>query len=258
MGGAVLAVVIATVLELIASELLFSTLVREYELFVRMPTLLTFLAIIVLAPVIEEFAKVMVVKNFSRYIWRPRNGLIFGAACGLGFAATENFLYEVTMLIDQGIVAVLGLALVRSVSSSLMHAAATSVSGYGVARAKSYGLHWWPYYVIAVLMHAAFNTFASVGELFSGDLAANASVYGLVFSVALVVVAFLILRVEDQRLSRLRVGPVRVTYELVGAVGGDGRLPARHHDLLVLAAVRHRVTGGEHAMTGGMHVGYRP
>ncbi len=193
-GGAVLAVIIATVLELVAAELLYSTVVREYQLFVREPTILTFLAIIVLAPIIEEFAKVMVVRNFSRYIWRPRNGLIFGAACGLGFAATENFLYEGTVLFEEGLVAFLVLAFVRSVSSSLMHAASTSVSGYGVARAKSYGVHWWPYYLIAVLMHASFNLFASMGEFFSGELGAATSVYGLVISVALVVVAFLYLR----------------------------------------------------------------
>jgi RsiW-degrading membrane proteinase PrsW (M82 family) len=193
-GGAVVAVIIATILELIAAEFLYSTVVREYQLFVREPTILTFLAIIVVAPFIEEFAKVLVVRNFSRYIWRPRNGLIFGAACGLGFAATENFLYESTVLFEEGLIAFLVLAFVRSISSSLMHAASTSVSGYGVARAKSYGVHWWPYYLIAVLMHASFNLFASLGEFFSGELGAATSVYGLVISVALVVVAFLYLR----------------------------------------------------------------
>ena len=98
LGGAIVAVVAATVLEIAASTALNSTVVREYGLFAQYPNLITFLIIIVIAPVIEEFVKMLVVKRFSRYIWRPRNGLVFGAACGLGFAATENFLYEGTAL----------------------------------------------------------------------------------------------------------------------------------------------------------------
>ena len=194
LGGAVIAVIVATVLEVIATELLLFTVVREYDLFSRDPTMVTFLVIIVLAPVIEEFAKVMVVRRFSRYIWRPRNGLVFGAACGLGFAATENFLYEGTALFQEGLAAFLAVALVRSFSSALMHASATSISGYGVARAKSYGEHWWPYFAVAVAMHASFNLFASFGVLFAARLGAAASIFGLIFSIILVLFSVLYLR----------------------------------------------------------------
>jgi RsiW-degrading membrane proteinase PrsW (M82 family) len=166
LGGAVVAVIAATVLEIAASTALNSTVVREYGLFADYPNLITFLIIIVIAPVIEELVKMMVVKRFSRYIWRPRNGLVFGAACGLGFAATENFLYEGTALFTVGFAAFASLAVIRSISSLLMHASATSISGYGVARAKSYGEHWWPYLVMAIIMHSTFNMFASFGELF--------------------------------------------------------------------------------------------
>jgi hypothetical protein len=75
-----------------------------------------------------------------------------------------------------------------------MHASATSISGYGVARAKSYGEHWWPYFGAAVLMHASFNLFASFGVLFTARLGPAASVFGLVFSLILVIVATLYLR----------------------------------------------------------------
>jgi RsiW-degrading membrane proteinase PrsW (M82 family) len=194
LGGAVIAVIMATVLEIAATEFLVSTIAREYEFFSRNPTTVTFLVIIVFAPLIEEFAKVMVVRRFSRYIWRPRNGLVFGAACGLGFAATENFLYEGTALFQEGLDAFLAVALVRSFSSALMHASATSISGYGVARAKSYGEHWWPYFAAAVVMHASFNLFASFGLLFTERLGPGANIFGLVFSLVLVLISVLYLR----------------------------------------------------------------
>jgi RsiW-degrading membrane proteinase PrsW (M82 family) len=194
LGGAVLAVVAATVLEVAASAMLNSPLIREYDLFVRYPNLITFLIIIILAPVIEEFVKMLVVKRNSRYIWRPRNGLIFGAACGLGFAATENFLYESTAMFTVGFTAFASLAVIRSISSLLMHASATSISGYGVARAKSYGEHWWPYFLMAVLMHVTFNLFASFGELFEDRLGPGANIVGLIFSVVLVLTATVYLR----------------------------------------------------------------
>jgi protease PrsW len=194
LGGAVIAVIAATVLEIAAAGILNSAVVREYDLFVSNPSLITFIIIIGIAPIIEEFVKVMVVQRFSRYIWRPRNGLVFGAACGLGFAATENFLYEGTALFSSGFAAFLSLAVIRSISSLLMHASATSISGYGVARAKSYGDHWWPYLVVAIVMHSTFNMFASFGELFETRVGPVASVMGLAFSIGLVLIAILYLR----------------------------------------------------------------
>lgn len=194
LGGAVIAIIAATVLEVAAAGILNSSLVREYDLFVRYPNLITFIIIIVIAPIIEEFVKALVVVRFSRYIWRPRNGLVFGASCGLGFAATENFLYEGTALFTSGFAAFVSLAVVRSISSLLMHASATSISGYGVARAKSYADHWWPYLVAAIVMHSTFNMFASFGELFESRFGPAANGIGLGFSIGLVLIAILYLR----------------------------------------------------------------
>ncbi len=193
-GGAVIAVIAATVLEIAAAGILNSAVLREYDIFVRNPNLITFIIIIGIAPIIEEFVKVMVVLRFSRYIWRPRNGLVFGAACGLGFAATENFLYEGTALFTSGFAAFVSLAVIRSISSLLMHASATSISGYGVARAKSYADHWWPFLIIAVVMHSTFNMLASFGELFESRIGPVANVVGLGFSIGLCLVSILYLR----------------------------------------------------------------
>ena len=75
-----------------------------------------------------------------------------------------------------------------------MHASATSISGYGIARAKSYKEHWWPYLVMAILMHSTFNMFASFGELFESRLGPGANIVGLIFSVVLVLTAIVYLR----------------------------------------------------------------
>lgn len=196
--GSVVAAIASLVIELVATSILFDTIVREYEVVALDPSVLSFIVIIIIAPLVEESVKALGVKRYSRYMWRPRNGLVFGAAAGLGFAATENFLYESTAYLANGAQAFVALAVMRSFSSTLMHASATSIAGYGIARSKSYGGPWWPYLAIAVLMHASFNLFASFGELFSDTYGEGAGSIGLVFSILLVIAVLLFIR------SRLR------------------------------------------------------
>ena len=137
--GAIVATLIAIVLEIIATTYLLGTIEAETDLFTNNPNAVTFAIIIIIAPLIEEYAKAQGVVRISKYIWRPRNGLIFGAACGLGFAATENLLYEGTAFFSLGFEAFISIALIRIFSSALMHGSATSISGYGIARSKVYG-----------------------------------------------------------------------------------------------------------------------
>lgn len=196
--GSAVAAIAALLIELAALELVVVPIIREYEILALQPSAVSFITIIILAPVVEETVKALGVKQYSRHIWRPRNGLVFGAAAGLGFAATENFLYESTAYLADGTEAFIALAIVRSVSSTLMHASATSIAGYGIARSKTYGGPWWPYLMVAVLMHAAFNLLASFGELFSDKYGETAGSIGLIFSIMLVVAVLLFIR------SRLR------------------------------------------------------
>lgn len=187
--GAIVAIIIALLLETVALYFLSSPIVREYELFALDPSALTFLTVIVIAPIVEEAAKALGVMRSDRWMRDRRSGLVFGAASGLGFAATENLFYEGAALIEGGVQAFILLALVRTFSSALMHAAATSISGYGVALRRFKGNSWLPYYLIAVLMHATFNLFASFGDLFRAQLGDAASLIGLVFAFLLVIVS---------------------------------------------------------------------
>jgi len=187
--GAVVAVLIALLLEVIAAELLAHPIFREYEFLAADPSLLTFIMVIIVAPIAEEFAKLLGLFRLSRHMTQQRSGLVFGVAVGLGFAATENLLYEGAALSQGGVAMFLAVALMRSFSSALMHGCATSMSGYGVARKKFSNRSWLPYFGLAVLMHALFNLFASLGGLFGDDLSTAASAVGLLFAFALVLFA---------------------------------------------------------------------
>jgi len=68
-------------------------------------------------------------------------------------------------------------AVVRSLSSALLHASASAVVGLGIARSFQQGRSWLPYYFGGVLMHGAFNLFASFGEIYSSQ--AGAAIIGL-------------------------------------------------------------------------------
>ena len=90
--------------------------------------------------------------------------MVYGAAIGLGFAATENLLYELSAL-SVSVLAYVFTAMLRIISSTLLHATATGVTGFGVGRAvvmKKALLTALPYYLVAVLMHATFNFLASL------------------------------------------------------------------------------------------------
>jgi RsiW-degrading membrane proteinase PrsW (M82 family) len=187
--GAIVAVVVAITLEVLAMALLSLPIVREYDLFAKNPSAMTFVMAVVVAPFFEEFAKLFGLLRTSGFIDHPRSGLVFGAAVGLGFAATENMLYEGSALLGGGVVLFLTTALVRSFSSALMHGSATSMSGYGLARSMFGGKSWVPYYLLAVLMHATFNLFASFGGLFESELGSIADLVGLAFAFVLVIIS---------------------------------------------------------------------
>jgi RsiW-degrading membrane proteinase PrsW (M82 family) len=188
--GAIGAVAIAMVLEMIAMTLLSSPVLSEYDFFALDPTALTFVMAIIIAPLAEEAAKALGVSRIiTRSLGTIRSGLVLGVASGLGFAATENLLYEAGALMEGGLGAFLSLAIMRTFSSALMHASATSVSGYGIARSSMGGGSWIPFYLLAVLMHGSFNLFASFGEMLSDQLGEWATMIGLVFAFVLVIVS---------------------------------------------------------------------
>lgn len=165
------------------------------------------LAVLVVAPLVEEAAKALGVRAGRRYTDVRVDGLVYGAAAGLGFSATENLLYGIVALIESGASASLLVIAFRSFSSSFLHASATAVTGYGVA--KGWLTRRWsavlPFYFVAVLMHAIFNFLASFGELYAQEVGDIAHVIGFTAAVAFAVVAVTVVRLKLA--SRARRAP---------------------------------------------------
>lgn len=119
---------------------------------------------VAVAPVVEELVKGLGLVFVITVMTREEDGMVYGAAIGLGFAATENLLYGVAAL-AAGIISYIFTAVLRIISSTLLHATATGVTGYGVARAVVNNkalIAAFPYYLVAVLMHATFNFLATL------------------------------------------------------------------------------------------------
>lgn len=167
--GAVFGVILAVVFSLLLIGI-FNVAAPErlYEAISKNDYYSTLLLACIIAPLAEEAAKGLGVFTAGSELNEVEDGLIYGASVGLGFAATENLLYEYIALTTLGYGAFIGTALVRSISSALLHASATSATGYGIGRKRVLGPghHILPFYILAVLMHGTFNFFASWGTLF--------------------------------------------------------------------------------------------
>lgn len=177
--GAVVSIAIAVVAELIAVSLFNANIERIYDIFGKNPNLSSLVLAVIFAPLIEELSKSIGVFSVRKRMSDIEDGIIYGAAAGLGFAATENLLYETSAFFSGGTSAFLQTAVVRSLSSALLHASASAVVGLGVARSFQQGKSWLPYYFAGVLMHGGFNLSASFGILYAGEVGPNAYLIGL-------------------------------------------------------------------------------
>jgi RsiW-degrading membrane proteinase PrsW (M82 family) len=132
---------------------------------------------VLVAPIVEEFVKPLVMfrnQQVKQEVDEIEDGIVYGAACGLGFGATENVLYGLSEgATAAGIAGIFVIILLRTVSSILLHLVATSYTGYGIAK---YQLENEPftvvikYYLLAVLIHAAWNAMAVSSLVFDNEI----------------------------------------------------------------------------------------
>ena len=167
------------------------------------PTLEIVVLAVVIAPLVEEWTKgwgVMTVRNKLR---APEDGFIYGAAAGLGFAAMENVFYNSTALLG-GFDVFMTTAVTRAIASTLLHASASAVLGYGIASKYLNGARGrrsssLPYYLSAVVLHGLFNGFAVAGEVWDHEAI---PFIGLVSASVLAVGTFLWMRRRLQVMDR--------------------------------------------------------
>jgi len=193
--GAVFSVIIAVVVSWAVLEI-YKVAAPVYVLFGSEMTLETLIAAIVVAPFVEEAAKAVGIFGAIYSINEVEDGIVYGAASGFGFSATENFVYGLFALITLGTEASITLIIIRSVSSTLLHASATSTTGLGIGkkvvlagRNKAA-----PYYLLAVGMHSLFNFFASFGALYEASYGEYASMFGFVAAWVFAILVFSMIR----------------------------------------------------------------
>ena len=101
------------------------------------------LSLVILAPLIEELAKVFPL--FYRHGETERSLVTLGILIGLGFGVVEFFEY----------IFLANVPVIASIPHIIFHASSPAITAYGIAKKNP-----WPYYLIAVSLHALLNFFA--------------------------------------------------------------------------------------------------
>ena len=123
---------------------------------------------VIIAPFVEEFLKAMGLMRagVKEEVDEIEDGLIYGAACGLGFAATENLLYGWSV-VGEGVAVTAAVIVMRTFSATLIHASTTSFTGHGLSQYLVHGASWRvvaKYYLMAVGLHAFWNGMMVLGS----------------------------------------------------------------------------------------------
>jgi RsiW-degrading membrane proteinase PrsW (M82 family) len=203
--GAVGAVLLALVLEIITGSLLFAAIGNQDAADV--------LTSVIGAPLIEETTKGIALLGlvwfFGRELDDTLDGLVYGALVGLGFAMTENVLYLGSEYIDAGASGLGQLFVARVVLDGFGHAVYTATTGAAIGWSRSrYGAGGMRYVVpvigwsLAVLQHALWN---SSLLLFGGIIGENPSIIKVVLwqapilTFSALLVLYIIARVSGKR-----------------------------------------------------------
>ena len=190
-----------------------------------------------LAPLVEEPMKALVLVAVAQTRWfeNTTDGFVYGAAAGLGFAMTENFLYFQAFA-DEGFAEWVYVVVIRTACSGLMHAIATSVVGaaIGWARCRTRDIRFISLLMglaTAVVIHGVWNTLI-VMEYYIGGQA-------ILWDIAIFVVEFVVvfgvflIGIEDEQRMMVR--------ELMEEAEG-GVLPPQH--VHIIASVKRRRSVG--------------
>lgn len=110
-------------------------------------------------PLIEEFFKLAIVRfNFVKnpHFDEPSDIMVYAIVVGLGFAGIENLIFAWQQINMSDALTIIGY---RAITSTLLHATATAVGGYFMARAikenKAQIMVWG--LVLATVLHSCYN-----------------------------------------------------------------------------------------------------
>jgi protease PrsW len=122
------------------------------------------------APLVEEPMKALILFLivWSRHFDNTTDGFVYGAAAGLGFGMTENFLYFTGVAMSGSVGAWMATVVIRTFYSAVMHAVATSIVGasFGFSRFR-------PFFVKLLAIPFGFGVAMTVHGLWNGLLTAE-------------------------------------------------------------------------------------
>lgn len=153
------------------------------------------LTTVVVAPIVEEFVKALVfvfLVLVGNQLDNRTDGLIYGAATGLGFACVENLYYYWSVYNPESTEVLFITIFTRTAFTALVHCISSALLGMaiGYARHGKGASRWvlWPVlgYVLAVFNHATWNGLTSIAQ---GVAESNQglSLLTMLFSILLVV-----------------------------------------------------------------------
>lgn len=164
------------------------------------------LTTVVVAPVVEEVMKGLIFLPLiviGKNIDNRTDGLIYGAAAGLGFACLENLWYYANLFDLNNPGGVLPTIFMRTLFTTLMHCISSALLGMaiGYARHRAGALRWVIYpamgYVAAVINHATWNGLATMAG-FIGKENNELAAVTMLFGVGLIALAAIMMFVLTQ------------------------------------------------------------
>jgi len=195
---------------------------------------------VIVAPLVEEVTKIapLFVLLLLRQFDNQTDGIIYGAATGLGFAMTENISYFIDVGSSAGLASMMVNIFVRTCFTALVHCCASASWGFclGLVRYRHWFVRWFLVppigYLIAISIHASWNGSAT-WSTFKGDIALQAGACAMVIVLALVMLAItqLSLFIEHRMIKAM------LTLE-----AAEGTLPAAH--ALIIPYYLKRTRGG--------------
>ncbi len=143
----------------------------------------------VIAPIVEELLKPIGLIFVIKRLRTPYEGVLYGVACGMGFAIMENLLYELFILIWYGADAWTINAFVRGIGSTVLHAVGPAAVGYAyalsnqmkISQSKTLGIA----ILFGIIMHGLWNGFATLPFMMGEE---TTIVYFSYFLIALMIV----------------------------------------------------------------------
>jgi len=161
------------------------------------------LAVVTFGPFLEELAKaagIVIVVAVSSSFDNPTDGVVYGTAVGLGFAMTENFVYELSAAGSGQFERFLAVAVVRTLLTAGIHGLCSGIVGGSLgfaylSRNRVSRLLWFLGGLsTAVILHGSWNgllTSAAITGNGRGVAVAAGLVFGLYLAYGLVLAAFL-------------------------------------------------------------------